>query len=199
MSDQALNTQTGSSVWCNEFTLLFCSNCKCEWPSALRFEPHTLCQYLLMCVWMARWLGNVPLVWLGGTYKIILCREQTRASPGLGGRSHSTLCSEVVVIVFPPAFRHWRENACVLWQSAEMTLWQDVIRGGDLRIHRCEGKDFFPCLEEWKTCKDACECFGASKWSISVRTSHLLAAMGSQLIKTLHERTKEITLQSRVL
>ena len=41
--------------------------------------------------------------------------------------------------------------------------------------------------------------FGASERSASVRRSHLLAATGSRLIKTLHEHTKEVILKSQSL
>lgn len=123
------HTNTGFSVWCYVFTQLFCSNCKREWLLAQRFPLHTLCQYLLMCAWIARWLGNVPLVWLSGTYKIILPREQTTPSPIRGGRRPSTLAGKLVVIAFPPAVTHWWENVCVLWQNAETTVWQGRATG----------------------------------------------------------------------
>lgn len=45
MWGQTLNTQLQVSQF-DAFTELFCSNCKCEWLSATRVQPHTLCQYL---------------------------------------------------------------------------------------------------------------------------------------------------------
>lgn len=45
MRGQTLNTQLQVSQF-DAFTELFCSNCKCEWLSATRVQPHTLCQYL---------------------------------------------------------------------------------------------------------------------------------------------------------
>lgn len=53
--------------------------------------------------------------------------------------SPASLC-----ITIPPAFRHWRENVCVLWQNAEMRLWQDRASGcnqrGWLHISQVRGK-----------------------------------------------------------
>lgn len=59
MSGQALNTHTHTrfSARCNAFTVLLCSNCKCEWPLAWSFQPRTLCQYLLMCA--CEWLDDL--------------------------------------------------------------------------------------------------------------------------------------------
>lgn len=75
----------------------------------------------------------------------------------------------------------------------------DVIRGHDVIFHRCrDRKSFHFWKSEKRTLYYASESFGAPQWS-TVHSSHLLAAVGSQSIKTLHEHTEETILQSQVL
>lgn len=66
--------------------------------------------------------------------------------------------------------------------------------GVDFIFHRCgreKNLSMFGRAREHFTS----ERFGASERGASVRRSHLLAATGSRLIKTLHEHTKEVILK----
>lgn len=72
MWGQTLNTQLLVSQF-DGFTELFCSNCKCEWLSAARAQPHALCQYLPRG---RQWLHGLA------TRRLFDLVEPTRSSSG---------------------------------------------------------------------------------------------------------------------
>lgn len=105
MWGQTLNTQLQVSQF-DAFTELFCSNCKCEWLSATRVQPHTLCQYLPVGVnGSTTWQRAACLTWWNLQDHPLVRANKARDLPAHRD-VFSTLCSELAATTLPPAFRH---------------------------------------------------------------------------------------------
>lgn len=107
-----------------------------------------------MSVWMALWLGKVPLVWLGGTYKIILWWEQTRPQSQFG--REKSLHSLSLASLWSSLFHLLSDAGEKMSVCFDRTLrWHygkteqlDVMRGGDFIFHRCGHLSMFGKMEK---------------------------------------------------
>lgn len=97
--------------------------------------------------------------------------------PALGGRNYSTRRSELVVRLFHLlSHTHVRRRLTGRWDDFMTVLQVDLIKGSDFIFHRC--KKQIPKM--FKKCIILFDALGYQ------RGSHLLAALESLLIKTLH-------------
>lgn len=103
MCGQTLNTQLLLSRF-DGSTELFCSNCKCEWLSAARAQPHALCQYLPRG---RQWLHGLA------ARRLFDLVEPTRSSSGESKQGPERACGPEVPYRTLRRARGHRASTCV--------------------------------------------------------------------------------------
>lgn len=121
------------------FTELFCSNCKCEWLSAARAQPHALCQYLPRG---RQWPHGLA------ARRLFDLVEPTRSSSGESKQGPELACGPEMLYRTVQRARGHRASTCVQTLARKCPALTKAPGQHRSRAQQLDAiRAFFPCLE----------------------------------------------------